>query len=75
MEDDLRVASEMGQVVPKLTRTQVKSYPKNDTQVNSYPSQLVPKLTRTRVKSYPSQVVPHNARGMGAHADIYEMCE
>ena len=53
-----------GQLVPKSTRTQDNSYPRQlvpkttRTQDNSYPRQLVPKTTRTQDNSYPGQLVP-----------------
>ena len=55
-----------GQVVPKTTRTQDNSYPRQlvpkttRTQDNSYPGQLVPRTTRTQDDSYPGQLVPYH---------------
>ena len=55
----------MGQLVPRLTLTRVKSYPNFYTHVTSYLSQVVPKLTRTPVISYPSYLIPMSTRTLG----------
>ena len=55
--------TDYGQLVPKTTRTQDNSYPRQlvprttRTQDNSYPGQLIPKTTRTQDDSYPGQLV------------------
>ena len=60
--------SDYGQLVPKTTRTQDNSYPRQlvprttRTQDNSYPGRLVPKTTRTQDNSYPGQLVPRTTR-------------
>ena len=60
--------SDYGQLVPKTSRTQDNSYPRQvvprttRTQDNSYPRRLVPKTSRTQDNSYPGQLVPRTTR-------------